>query len=305
MVEHKYGGRQTDVKLDVLRRYLAFFTTALKQQHFALWYIDGFAGTGERLVERIIARGAPLWGEEQVVERMQVPGSAQLALSTEPPFDRLIFIEKHGPRYRALVDLCRKHPERRIDPLQGDANDLITRFCRSTHWRGPRAPGRGIRAVLFLDPYGMKVDFSTLQAIADTQAIDLWYLFSLSGVYRQASLSKPKVMGDRRKRAALTRILGSDEWERRFYAPSSHEMFPEFDSGRTADVDEIEAYVKERLEVVFPKVLAPLRLHNERNAPIFSLFFAMSSRSPKAWGLATRAANQILTGSSSHVLPRK
>jgi len=42
----RYGGPWTNIKADVLRSYLGFFTTAFKNQGFELWYIDGFAGTG-------------------------------------------------------------------------------------------------------------------------------------------------------------------------------------------------------------------------------------------------------------------
>jgi three-Cys-motif partner protein len=41
------------------------------------------------------------------------------------------------------------------------------------------------RAVLFLDPYGMQVEWRTIEAIAATKAIDLWLLFPLGiGVNR-------------------------------------------------------------------------------------------------------------------------
>jgi hypothetical protein len=47
-VPHSYGGPWTELKLDVLKKYLNFYTDALKNQRFEKWYIDAFAGTGER-----------------------------------------------------------------------------------------------------------------------------------------------------------------------------------------------------------------------------------------------------------------
>ncbi len=39
--------------------------------------------------------------------------------------------------------------------------------------------------MVFLDPYGMQVEWSTIEALAATKAIDLWYLFPLGvGVAR-------------------------------------------------------------------------------------------------------------------------
>ncbi|MEW6074198.1 MAG: hypothetical protein AB1726_16580 [Planctomycetota bacterium] len=41
------------------------------------------------------------------------------------------------------------------------------------------------RKVLFLDPYGMQVEWVTIEAVAQTKAIDLWVLFPLGvGVNR-------------------------------------------------------------------------------------------------------------------------
>ena len=126
----------------------------------------------------------------------------------------------------------------------------------------------------------MNVEFETLKRIRDTRAIDVWYLFSLSGIYRQAARSKPKLTPA--KREAITRILGTAEWEEKFYADTGgSDLFGGAIQGyRTADVDAIEAYVRERLGTVFPKVTNPLRLHNAAKAPIFSLFFAMSNPDP-------------------------
>jgi three-Cys-motif partner protein len=41
------------------------------------------------------------------------------------------------------------------------------------------------RAVVFLDPYGMQVEWSTIEALAPTKGIDLWNLLPLGmGVAR-------------------------------------------------------------------------------------------------------------------------
>ena len=40
-------------------------------------------------------------------------------------------------------------------------------------------PDYGGEVHLFLDPYGMQVEWETIRSIASTQAIDLWVLFPL------------------------------------------------------------------------------------------------------------------------------
>ena len=51
--KQQFGGKWTVEKLDILKRYIHFYTTALKRQNFHLIYIDAFAGTGNIELARI------------------------------------------------------------------------------------------------------------------------------------------------------------------------------------------------------------------------------------------------------------
>lgn len=98
---------------------------------------------------------------------------------------------------------------------------------------------------MFLDPYGMEVAWDTVEAVAATQAIDLWYFFPLMGLYRQAA--REIVAIDNVKRDRLNRVLGTTDWETAWYSRPHGE--PDlFDDPavaiRTADVNSIENYVK-------------------------------------------------------------
>lgn len=48
----EWGGNWTEIKLDILKRYLEAYLTAMtdQRQRYRLGYIDGFAGTGYRRV---------------------------------------------------------------------------------------------------------------------------------------------------------------------------------------------------------------------------------------------------------------
>jgi three-Cys-motif partner protein len=63
----------------------------------------------------------------------------------------------------------------------------------------------------------MHVEWTTLQAIAKTGAIDVWYLFPYSGLYRQAAKNADAMDAD--KEESITRLLGTDEWRQVFYTP--------------------------------------------------------------------------------------
>lgn len=305
MVEHHFGGKHTDDKLYRLRQYLAGFSTALKNQGFVRVYIDAFAGSGGRT--EVIPSLPLLDGDDAEPEIVTVPGSAKLALEITPPFDRIILIENNPTRYQALLDIAAEHPQRSVQCRNGDANAIVQELCQNLPWRGGPGAPKGMRAVMFLDPYGMEVSWPTVQAVANTRAIDLWYFFPLMGLYRQAANDAINI--DDVKRDRLNRILGTNDWEKDWYSHphGPRDLFDDPQSPvRTADVDAIERYVKKRLSSEFKgTVLDPLRIKNKQGSPLASLFFAVSNPSRNAVARASAIASHILkAGRSSQVRPR-
>jgi three-Cys-motif partner protein len=267
---HKFGGNWTQIKLDSLEKYLNAYLKVMKNQSFQLIYIDAFAGTGECTTK----------DEEALL------GSVARALNTNG-FDKYIFIEKDEKRHAQLVQFCRdKFPDRNVSIQLADANkelrDMFSRFD-SKNWRG----------VLFLDPYGMSVEWSTLKVIAKTRAIDVWYLFPLAGLFRNAARNWENV--DKSKEQAIDRILGTDEWKTIFYSEHPQSDLFSDDSAivRSVDLNYLERYVTERLNTIFPAALEPRRLCNG-NIPLFSLYFAISNDSKRAQDAAIGIANYIL-----------
>ena len=287
LVEHRFGGRHTDDKLERLRQYLTAFATALKNKGFVRVYVDAFAGSGDR-AQTLPA--LPLLGDrdtEPVV--LTVPGSARLALNIQPALDIVVLIERDPTRFEALEKLRLEHSNRNICCHAGDANTAIRRLCETLPWQGSAAVPRGMRAVIFLDPYGMEVDWETVKAIAATQAVDLWYFFPLMGIYRQAARDAVDI--DEKKRAELNRVLGTTDWEDAWYKSgnSQSDLFDNTTSRlRIADVTAIEAYVKKRLQTVFKGVvLDPLRIKNARGAPLACMFFSVATPKNRAVKVAT------------------
>lgn len=293
--DHEFGGVSTDLKLSVVGNYLRAFTTALRPAFSELWYIDAFAGTGERTIVTP-GRAADMLGPETEGKVERRRGSAKIAIDVMPQFDRLIFMEERPRHVAALNALKATHDTRRIDVMPGDANKEIIKLIGSHRWEGTRA-------VMFLDPYGMSVEWKTLETIQSTEAIDVWYLVSLSGLFRQATRDAEKL--DDSKRAALTRMIGNSDWEKDWYSRTQRvDLFGGVDERltRTAEVDDMQEYFGKRLRTLFPKVLPPLRLNDDRGIPQFALFFAISNKAPKAVGLASKIAGYILnSGSASHV----
>jgi three-Cys-motif partner protein len=292
---HRFGGDWTTAKLDVLARYLAAYTTALKDRPskarpFRKAYIDAFAGTGYRETRHEEGTHPELLLFPDLAEQDPqdlLDGSARLALQTAPRFDKYIFIEQSAARCAALEGLKAEFPNLAADVRveRGDANERIREIC-AANWREHRA-------VLFLDPYGMQVEWQTLDAVAKTRAIDLWVLFPFGiGVNRLLTTS-----GDIPEawRHRLTSLLGTDAWDREFYhVERSENLFGEAEERRVkVKMDAIGRYFVERLKTIFPGVAEnPGVLRNSSNSPLYLLCFAASNR--RGAPIALRIAEHLL-----------
>jgi three-Cys-motif partner protein len=290
---HRFGGDWTTAKLNVLAGYLKSYTMALKdkpspERPFRKAYIDAFAGTGYRKSKELPIQHGGFFPDLAATESQSLlEGSAKLALRTMPPFDKYIFIEKDETRCRQLEDLKKEFPSLAsdIDIRQGDANVEIQTLA-DKDWRSRRA-------VFFLDPYGMQVEWKTIEAIANTKAIDLWLLFPLGiGVNRLLKKS-----GDIPEpwRERLNILLGTDSWYEEFYTvKTSRTIFgTEQEYVIKARMETIGRYFNERLGNIFAGVAKkPGVLRNSTNNPLYLLCFAVGN--PNGASTALRIAEHLL-----------
>lgn len=141
----------------------------------------------------------------------------------------------------------------------------------------------------------MQVEWALLEAIAKTQAIDVWLLFPIGmGVNRLLTKSEPPPASwaDR-----LTKTLGTEEWKTEFYPPKVEPtLFGDVESqAKDTDFDRIAAYFVKRLQTIYPGVATnPLLLLNSRSAPMYLLCFATASKKESVIKAALRIAQHVL-----------
>ena len=77
-------------------------------------------------------------------------GSAYVALRTDPPFGRYIFVDRNPVHAASLGTLRQGFPElaARISVRVADANTFLQTWCREIDWDRNRA-------AVFPDPYGI------------------------------------------------------------------------------------------------------------------------------------------------------
>jgi len=277
------GGPWTERKLAALRKYVRAFNKALSKQGFTRAYVDAFAGSGSRELDQV-----PLLDDDPDIAHI-AKGSARIALESEPPFHKLIFIEKTARNVASLKALKAEFPERDAEIRRADANNELVRIAQAwdrKNWRG----------VLFLDPYGCQVEWRCLEAVAATRAIDVWLLFPLNAVRRMLPHDGVFMPGWRQR---LDLLFGTQAWFDRFYpAHSTDDLFGAHGPHplRNATLDNIEAFYRDRLSGIFKGGVCkrPLRLGAPNRDPLFSLFFACANPSKAA---KTRAHDRAIADS--------
>ena len=265
MSEQKFGGPWTNIKLKVVEHYFDFYTEALKKQNFKLLYIDAFAGSGKITVNDETTDGSPL-------------------IALRYNFHKFFFIEGNEEYAFSLKNIIAEHPRKGdIEVSSGDCNEVLKKIIGNI--------GKYERGVIFLDPYAMDLHWDTLEMIAKTEKLDVWYLFPISALARclpRAGRPDPSLHGK------IKQMLGTDDWQSLYKDSPQMDLFGEVAVERD-DFDAVCKYVVKRLEAIFPAVAEnSLRLKNTINSVMFYLFFAVSNPSKKAIDLSMRGAEYIL-----------
>jgi three-Cys-motif partner protein len=278
-----FGGDWTEDKLDLLRKYLVPYAKIMSKRNFRFAYIDAFAGTGYREKRRTGGTADPLFPELAEQESQEfMDGSARLALRIEPRFSNYIFNEQDPERFTELAKLKTLSPEKGgdIELVNADANAWLIDRCLNRKWKKHRA-------IVFLDPFGMQVEWKTVKAIANTKAIDLWVLFPL-GIATNRLLRKDGRIPQGWKQR-LDKLFGTDEWFDVFYRTHT-DLFGRTRAEKTVNLNGIGLYYLDRLRTLFPHVVDnPRPLYNSTGNPLYLFCFASHNK------IAVKIAQNILS----------
>tara|TARA_Y100000815_G_scaffold227679_1_gene216349 strand:+ start:492 stop:1385 length:894 start_codon:yes stop_codon:yes gene_type:complete len=291
-----FGHEHTLKKLEAVEAYLGMFTTALKDK-FDLLYIDACAGSGSSIPKCALGKDGetsdqiPLLEPAEVVADTDdiIVGSALRALDVKHPFDRYLFNDKKRKNVNALrreVKARFSHLEERVTITQFDANEMLLRICQTTNWRNTRA-------VVFLDPFGLQIKFGTLQALANTHAVDVWYLVPVFAMFRQVR-GDGEVLPDGGR--SVDEALGTADW--RNVLPIEEkgqiDMFGERSKKKAVDVSWFEKIAQDRLRSAFDgRVVDQVLPLGKPGLHEFSLMFAWANPQKSA-RLASKFASVVL-----------
>lgn len=293
-----WGGDWTEQKLDTFESYVRAYLTIMNvyrdKFHWKLLYFDGFAGCGTRSEEEQkeeTQHTLDIFGEENVnAQELQVyQGAAERVVRLEDQmrgFDFYYFIDLLEENCARLELKLTQYPTKGYKQFRpGDANDMTLQLAnalkRDTH----------LKSLALLDPFGMSIDWTTIEAIAG-KSVDLWILLP-SGVIINRLLERD---GSLKHHEKLEHFFGMDEqaikeW---FYEQRSEtNLFGETQQWyekKDNPIQRIADLYIERLGELFPYVTSePLVMRNSNNVPIFHFVCASFNQT------AVKIAQQIIT----------
>jgi three-Cys-motif partner protein len=292
---HKHGGAWTDNKLEVMQRYFSAYAKALqysprRDKPFKRWYVDAFAGTGERVDSRAASSGdqSSIFEEDGEDITQAKDGSVRIALNIQPKFDRYFFVDKSDNHISKLNDLKAEFSSCEIDVVLGDANaalrNVAAKIDRNT-----------TRAAIFIDPYGMQVDWTTLQTLSRTKAVDIALLFPTGPLNRMLTRNGkiPQEWSDR-----IDSHLGECNWLTASYKTDFEtDLFSVQTSStkKSISTDGLRQFVLERLQSIFAYVCPEqLEMKNSKGSVLYHLFIICANDSSNAKLLADKLASSAV-----------
>lgn len=155
---NQFGGNWTEAKMDIVVSYAKAYLTIMDHQSWAkTLYFDGFAGSG--FIET---------DETEEIKK----GTALRILDIDKPasFDLYYFVELNE-KYKADLEgiITDKYFGKNAHVVNADCNDKLLSMANFLRAH------KNFRALVFIDPYGMSVNWSSIEALKGL-GVDLWIL---------------------------------------------------------------------------------------------------------------------------------
>jgi three-Cys-motif partner protein len=286
----RFGNKDTAKKQSVVVDYLAAYLHVMSKQPFHLAYVDAFAGCGARIDAADQETAQSGFAFEAPASQPKA-GTALEALRLKPGFHRYVFgdlnarhLEALGQRISEARDAGEVLPETILLPV--DANELVRRECE---WL---SGNRNRRAVMFLDPYGMQVEWGTLQTIAACPQIDLWLLLP-TGIAINRLLPWKRAQHPKWAER-MDAFYGSQDW-RDALTTTERDLLGVEHQLRSSDLEGIVRFTMDRLGSLFGGGLYPraLSLKSGRHQA-YHLVFASSSKRNQVWEISHKIAGHLM-----------
>lgn len=272
---NEFGGNWTKIKIEILVDYAKAYLQIMKgKNYFELLYFDGFAGSGSIIKDDKVDIEITVGAAKRIVE-----------IDKPRPFDSYYFVEKDRKNIESLKKVTQDlYPNKKIFLSQEDCNKKLLDL--SYYLRN--IENKSIRTLAFIDPCGMQVEWSSLEALKGLN-LDMWILVP-TGLGVNRLLKNNGEISD----AWLNRLekflgLSKTEITEIFYtkSPTLFEEYSHFQKEYKAIEKSADLYGK-RLKEIFEHVSRPYELKNSSNSVMYHLFLTSNNKT------AVKIANDIV-----------
>jgi len=170
-MQNEFGGSWTETKIEILVKYTKAYLTIMNKQKFKLIYFDGFAGSGDIMI-----------GNEEEYRIIKGAAKEIVGITNPMSFDIYYFVElDKDKRYNLENELHQIRPFG-VHVVNDDCNVKLKALADYL------AVNPRHRALAFLDPFGMNLDWKSVEAL-EGKGIDVWIL-SPTGIGAGRGLKK-------------------------------------------------------------------------------------------------------------------
>ena len=287
----KFGGSWTLKKLDAFINYVKAYTRILNSVkgkfHWKTIYFDGFAGFGERTIEKETGYFTlDCFPEENDYNIYQGSVARILSLPEEHSFDYYYFIDMNKDYISDLENIKDKLSpalKEKVTIRNDDCNNQLTLMAKAIKRK------KNYAALVFLDPFGMQINWESICQLKDTRS-DVWILVP-SGVAINRLLDKKMNLKQIDKLENFFGLSKSKIEEIFYRHETKSSLFGEDKTIKKIDdpVAKIIEIYTQQLKTVWKFVTPkPLELKNSKNCTIFHFIFASNNST------ALRIASEII-----------
>ena len=271
---NQFGGSWTEEKMDIVVKYAAAYLKIMNSQAWVIKtiYFDGFAGSG--------------YIESSETDALKKGTSLRILDIAKPrPFDIYYFVELNEEHKNTLEQNLINHPQREnIHVVKDDCNTKLIALAKYLK------NNKSYRALVYIDPYGMSVNWTSIETLKDL-GVDLWILVPTGiGVNRMLTATGSISESWMNK---LEKFLGYSREEiiKNFYkSKTDNTLFGEVvsvEKERNA-VQLIGKLYKNKLLNIFSYVSKSFVMRNSQNSIMYHFMMATNNKT------AIRIANEVI-----------
>jgi three-Cys-motif partner protein len=245
-------GYWSEIKLDIVKDYASAYSRILAAQRKPALhhvYIDAFAGAGVHISKAT--------GE-------YISGSPINALLVQPPFRDYHLIDIDRRKVALLRELTKERRDVHIH--EGDCNRiLLEEVLPNVRYENYR------RGLCLLDPYGLQLDWTVIDAAGKMWSIDMFLNFPVADINRNVLWRYPEGV-DAADLRRMNEFWGDDSWRQIAYT-TKRDLFGHLEKEENEVI--AEGFRQRLLTVAgFKHAPEPLPMRNTKGATVYYLFFA-------------------------------